>query len=299
MFQNQLEILPPPCGKRQGSWIHPDDQRVLMRWENDKKHGLRFAVDSAETGNGSVFFGRIEPKLSLRGYQFDLLNCNNKAPFRIEEEIIKVDKMGKYDQSQPHDATNDKTQFLLKYTVISGDNKLLLETNRFRVGSNTVQFWTASGDGLRTEKIFESVANASRSGAWKGREWRSCARTGRKWHLTFKEKDPLPDGPISAQATLLDARIAATAVLNLMAARDEDRSSETGFSDTGENELWLNLGKACLLALQVCLICCCCCVLCIVTGLKKKVQKILLELEHAAMSKGCHNHREAPLNPTY
>merc|ERR1719440_1260544 len=97
--------------------------------------------------------------------------------------------------------------------------------------------------------------------------------------------------------TLLDPRVAATAIITLMASRDEDRDLTTGLAGAGEREMFLNVARACVIMIQATLLCCCCATLCVLSGLKDKVSKCLFRLEGACLPKRPMNARVPALHP--
>merc|ERR1719487_2308799 len=160
-FEHKLDIFPPLCGETQGVWIDPtkNRNRTVLRWENkghsgdpyalsDKGHGLHFSVDSAITGNGSTTFINVDPQVVLRGYKFSLLNCLGLSRYSIDESIIKIDRMGAHDStSEQRDPHYDHTEYFFQYSVMK-DDTVVLQTDRFRMFSDNVNFSLVEGDGL-------------------------------------------------------------------------------------------------------------------------------------------------------
>merc|ERR1719263_1278483 len=114
-----------------------------------------------------------------------------------------------------------------------------MTTNRFRWGTDKVQFIQETGDDIVAPREFTIVGNATRIGKWHGSEWRSCKRKGkgldvwtdlfggtwngagtrngptRGWYMEF----PQEESDLTQITTLLDIRVAAAVTLTLMAAR--------------------------------------------------------------------------------
>lgn len=293
IFQRELDISPPLCGQSQGAWTDPSTKRVALRWEKQGR-GMHFGADSAVDGNGSVTFASIQPQVVLKGYKFSLMNCMGTARWTIDESVIKVKHMGAHDRTMPqhsNDPNELREQYLLQYSVVADDGTVVLQTNLFRMFSDKVVFSMFAGNSAEPQV----VALANRTGRWTGNGWRSCARNGRGWHLEF----PQQKHDLNHAATLLDLRVAAAAIVTLMAARDEDRDVTTGLATTGDFQVFLSFAGTFVVMLQVALMACCCCCFCVKTGAKDKLKTFLFKLEGASMPKRPLNAQPPALNPAF
>jgi hypothetical protein len=319
LFRNQLEVYPPKCGQRLGSWADPISNHTVVRWEklNWDPHldpengyngrGMRFGVDNVSdtnmSGDAAVTFATIHPQLTFSGYRFDFFNCVNMGRYVIDEQVIKVDKMGQYSRTRPHEARNDHEEYLFKYSVLGPNNTVVMESSLFRMFDDEINFTTVTG-GKDQPQYISTVAIARRKGKWQGREWHSCLVKARGWHLEFPQPDmifrniSLALSDEDQLGSVLDFRVIASAVITLMAARDEDRSIKTGLTEDESGGVFLSWVGSLVVMLHVVVIACCLWVVCAYSGAQRKVRKALFQIEEC-LPKGAMSVRPPPVTPVW
>jgi len=238
MFSDQLFVRAARCGNPMGEWTDPATNRVVLRW-NDRSGGagLFFGVDSAVSGNGSVTFASLDQKFSVNQFYFELSNCLGTNRYTIQEQIMRVNNIGRGVSStlQEHDYSTNRQAFFYKYVILSANGTTVAETSLFRRNQNVINI-TMLGDEVTTGAL---IATATRQGSWTQSGWRQCSGTKRQWNIDY----PLSQRDFQSVATVQDIRVASAVAITLMAFRDESTSS-TGIQRTGESHLiWSLLGS--------------------------------------------------------
>lgn len=233
-FSDTIDISAPKCDQTMGSWTDPTTQRSLLRWTpSSGGGGMRFGVDSAVHGNGSITYAEISEKMGWKGTSFSIFNCLGLMRWTVEEEIMRVANMGVGTSStlQEHDVSLAGEAYFYKYTIKSSNGTAVASTNLFRSGTSQVNVTLGEYD---YEQIGAGslVAVAQKKGYWKSQDWESCSTsaTNRVWNVNF----PLQTSTLSSVATVQDIRIATAALVTLMAFREEHTSEETGLNLSGQ-----------------------------------------------------------------
>jgi len=271
MFGDQISITAPRCGNPLGEWADPLTNRVVLRWKEDGKGGLGFAVDSAVSGNGSVSFAKFTESFSINKYIFDLYNCMGVKRFRVEEHIIKVNQMAEKASSTmvDHDLSNTAEAIFYQYLIKNPNGSIVAKTDLFRKDWDQVNI-TKQVDEISTGEI---VAVATRSGHWTGNQWTVCTGNPRSWDMDF------PDGSsFSTVATVQDLRVAASAVITMMAYRDEESGAD-GFQHTGQGMLYWSIARSILIVFFIALLFCLLLVICRRQRVDKKLLRFCFRLE--------------------
>jgi hypothetical protein len=295
LFEKNLSIRHASCGQKLGQWIDPNplNPRTVLRWHPLPAGGIYFGVDSRMTGNGSAFFADIKQQLTLWGYHFVLRNCLGTERWRVEENVYKVDSMGKTSSTlELHDITSNSEAFFLKYLIKAPTGVIVAESNLFRMLTNQVNF-TEYKNGINTGKL---LAVATRQGQWTQTGWEACMSptSPRGWDMYF------PDDTKGHEtvATVQDIRVAFSAAITLMANRDERRGKD-GLNTQGSTRMeFIFMGGFALICVLG-VICVNFCMVFKASGLKEKLKRTLFESEGALLPSHPTQHRAAPLHATY
>jgi hypothetical protein len=295
LFSKNLSIRGGGCNGTEGSWIdpNPSNPRRVLTWSPQDAGGVRFGIDSRISGPGAALFASIRSAFTLSKYKFVLANCLGTDRFHIQEDVTKVDSMGHVASTiDTHDISTNGVAYFLKYLIKTPGDKLIAESNLFRMGANQVNF-TEVKNGISTGKL---LAIAKRQGNWHGKGWQECTapNSPRGWNVYFPENKKSFD----TIATVQDIRVALTTAITLMAYRDQDRGKD-GLNNQGNSQqLFILLGGIAMVC--TCgVLCANCCMVFQVSGLKAKLKRVLFESEGAFMPKRPHAHRAPPFNPTY
>jgi len=315
IFQDSLTIQRTTCQKSNGSG-YPDDDRVkpgawfepnppygvrpLLRWRIiDEMGTLFFGVDSAMSGKGTVQFARIKQKMTMTGYKFSLTNCLGIERWVIEEEVFKIDLMGRVASTiERSDSLDNRPGYFIKYNIFGPNGALVAHSNLFRKDSNLVTYYAYAKDNPTAGTI---IANATRKSKWKGAEWMACPHsahaqsgTARAWDITF----PVDKSGMETVATVQDIRVAIAGALTLMAYRDESRG-KGGLNTTGQSRQWfLLLAGATLFCLIGCLLGNFALVF-VNAGIKEKLRKTFWDTERAILPKRPLSHHAPPMHATW
>jgi len=291
MFANQIFVGASQCGNPLGVWADPLTQRTIMRWQSNGKGGLTFGVDSLISGNGSVNFATFAESFSVDQYIFDLSNCLGVTRFKVEESIVKVNQMAQKASSTmiDHDLSNTATAIFYQYTIKNPSGTTVAKTDLFRMGWDAVNITRWNAD-VPTGEV---IAIATRQGHWKEAQWHSCTSPPRGWILDF------PTGSnLDTVATVQDLRVASTAVINMMAYRDEEAGAD-GFQHVGQGELYWSITKSILIVVFIALFGAISLLICKRKGVDKKLRRFCFRLEQVIMPKRPTKVRQPVLNPTY
>jgi len=294
LFEKNLSIRAPSCNDTLGGWIdtNPLNTRTVLRWRPKAPAGLFFGVDSALTGPGSALFGDISERFTLTGYHFVLKNCLGVDRWHVEENVYKIDSMGKVSSTMElHDVTTNAEAFFIKYVVKSPTGITVAESNLFRMLTNQVNF-TEFKDGQNTGRV---LAVATRQGQWTKKGWEACMSptSPRGWSLYF----PQPAKTHESVATVQDIRVAIATTITLMAYRNENRGAD-GLNNQGSaSELYSFVG-ALVLALIACVLTVNFCMVFQSSGIKDKLKKTFKDTE-GLLPKRPMQQRQAPLHATY
>eukprot|EP00932_Pfiesteria_piscicida_P019591 SRR837773.6419.p1 GENE.SRR837773.6419~~SRR837773.6419.p1 ORF type:complete len:187 (-),score=42.23 SRR837773.6419:1-477(-) len=141
--------------------------------------------------------------------------------------------------------------------------------------------------------VGELIAVAARNGHWKRDQWRTCTENPRGWQLTFTDA-----AKFDTAASVMDLRVAAATVINLMAYRDEEVGKD-GFQHVGQGQLYwsfVSVFFSLFLAAVGCLL-----VLlgCWVKEVDKKMKRFCFRLEQVLLPRRPIKVRTPMLNPTY
>lgn len=293
MFGNSLSVRAPRCGSTMGEWADPTTNRAVLRWDSNKKGGLRFGVDSAVTGPGSVLFADLVESLSIDRSVFNLYNCLNVKRYIIEESIIKVDHMAAnaYTTMLDHDLGGTKEAFFYEYTIKHLNGSAVAKTTLFRLDQDMVNFtWFSNLE----SPVGKLIAVASRSGHWKRDQWRTCTENPRGWQLNFTDA-----ALFDTAASVMDLRLASAVVINLMAYRDEEVSADDGFQHIGQGELYWSFLSWFFSVFLVAVACLALLLVCWIKEIDKKLKRFCFRLEQVLLPKRPISVRTPILNPTY
>lgn len=223
MFGNTVNVTAPHCGEKMGQWTD-SQKRTVLRWAPSSNGNIEFGVDSVVHGKGSATFAHLSKK-AFSSTTFSLMNCLKMTGHTVEENILKVNRMGAGESTaRTHDESNGGSAFFLRYVLKHMNGSTIAATNLYRVSSDQVNISFIDADGLPTG----TVAVATRSG-WSGKEWRDCTDPVHTWTVEFI----LDPSYYSLAATIDDIRVATVAMFTLAAFRDETRSLEDGFVTQG------------------------------------------------------------------
>lgn len=295
LFNRDLSVRGQTCGAKVGRWVDPtpaNPNRTVLEWKPAAAGGLTFGVNSALTGPGSALYADITQQVTLTGYHFVMKNCLGVDRWHLEENVYKVDSMGRVSSTlELHDISMNSEAFFLKYIIRSPTGAVAAESGLMRVGENHVNF-TAFKDGLDTKKV---LAVAQKQGQWEKKGWTACMspKSPRGWTITFPSEAKHPE-----PATVQDIRVAIAGSVTLMGYRDEFRGSN-GLDNQGEErEIILFIGAAALICVG-CILMTNCCMVFRSSGIKDKIKKTLFDSEGALLPKRPYDHRAPPLHPCY
>jgi len=300
LFEKNLSIRAPSCNDTLGKWWDPNplNPRSVVRWRHLPPAGLFFGVDSAMTGPGSAMFAEITERMTLTGSHFVMKNCLGVERWRIEENVYKVDSMGKVSSTIDfHDITMNTAAYFIKYLVKSATGVVVAESQLFRMLSNQVNF-TKVVDGQSTGEL---LAVMTRQGQWTTTGWTQCmkADSPRGWSVYF------PEGNLSSNeadfragvTTVQDIRVALAGAINLMAYRNEKRGKDGLNTQGGKWQLYTFIG-AIALAVIACIMMLNFIMVWRQSGVKDKIKSILFDMQGLMPSRP-HQERVPPLHPAY
>lgn len=295
LFNKELSIRAGSCNQTLGSWVDPSplNVRSVMRWRPLPAGGLSFGVDSAVSGEGSATFAEITQQMTLTGYNFVMKNCLGITRWSLEENVYKVDSMGKVSSTlELHDVAMNSVAFFLKYIIRNAAGMTAAESTLFRMGQNQVNF-TEWKNGENTGRL---LATANRQGTWTKKGWQACMSptSPRGWTISYPGDQKHHESP----ATVQDIRVAIAGSITLMAFRDEVRG-DNGLNTQGSaTELMTFFCGIALVVLGVILVTNFCMVF-RASGIREKVKKTMFDTEGALLPKRPLTHRNAPLHPCY
>jgi len=294
LFEKNLSIRAPSCNDPLGKWFNPNplNPRSVVRWRHLPPAGLFFGVDSALTGQGSAMFAEITEEMTLTGFHFVMNNCLGVERWHIEENVYKVDSMGKVSSTiEAHDITMNAAAYFIKYLVKSPTGVLVAESQLFRMLTNQVNF-TKVEDGQSTGEV---LAIATRQGHWTTTGWTQCMQPNsvRGWSLYFPQWN-LTNAEAS---TVQDIRVAIAGSINLMAYRNEKRGTDGLNTQGSTSELYFFIGAVALIVMA-----------CIMTmnfimvwrnsGVRDKLKRSLFDMQNMMPSRP-HQERAPPFHPSY
>lgn len=294
MMSNDIFVT-PPCngGDGNGAWSDPSNGRVITRWTPNGKGGLSYKVDSAVTGPGSVDFASLNQKLTMNENLFELYNCVGVLRYTVQEVIVKVEHMAKNAQStgSAHDIGQASSAIFYQYLIKHPNGSVAAHSSQYRLPETEVNFTTIIPGQLQRPLL----ASAKREGHWEGSSWRECKSPQAGWKMSF----PAEKGKnLVSIATVQDLQVAATAVLTLLAYREEQVGSD-GFEHSGEMDLYWSMFKTFLWIALVIFLLSVCVLVFQKFKLETRVKKVLLRLEGIVMPKCPHNVREPPLKASW
>jgi len=115
----------------------------------------------------------------------------------------------------------------------------------------------------------------------------------RGWDVTFPE-----EAKKTTVATVQDLRVAAAAVITLMAHRDEDVTAD-GFQHIGQSQMYWSLFSAAWLVLAAILLVVVVLVICKQQGTEKKMRRLCFRFESCLLPRRPVKVRQPVLSPTY
>eukprot|EP00929_Paragymnodinium_shiwhaense_P120133 TRINITY_DN92021_c0_g1_i1.p1 TRINITY_DN92021_c0_g1~~TRINITY_DN92021_c0_g1_i1.p1 ORF type:complete len:473 (-),score=116.91 TRINITY_DN92021_c0_g1_i1:41-1459(-) len=296
MFSDAVDISAPKCDQTFGDWIEPSSQRRILRWQPNTGGGMRFGVDSAINGNGSVTYAEIDEQLTWKGTSFNLYNCLKMMRWTIDEEITRVASMGRGTQStmQEHDKAFNGQAYFYKYTIRAANGSAVAATNLFRAGAAYVNV-TLSGSEEQGEGAL--VAMAHKKGNWKADAWGKCSATAsnRVWSVGF----PLETSSVNSVATVQDIRIASAALITLMAFREQHVSQDTGLVYEGRVNVVVEMMQSAMLVFVAVVACISVCVFVKRMRWDVRMRRLLFKVEAVLLPKWPSWQREPAFFPTY
>eukprot|EP00930_Biecheleria_cincta_P045583 TRINITY_DN3141_c0_g1_i1.p1 TRINITY_DN3141_c0_g1~~TRINITY_DN3141_c0_g1_i1.p1 ORF type:complete len:522 (+),score=109.78 TRINITY_DN3141_c0_g1_i1:177-1742(+) len=294
MMSNDIFIT-PPCdgGDGNGAWTDLNSDRIITRWRPNGKAGLSYDVDSAVTGPGSVPFASLNEKMTMNENIFELYNCVGVKRYTVQETIVKVEHMGQRAQSTgvAHDVGQAANAIFYQYLIKHPNGSIAAKSSQYRLPETEVNFTTTVPGQIEQPLL----AAAKRRGNWDGDSWRQCKIPQAGWALHF----PAEKGQtLISISTVQDLQVAATAVLTLMAYREEHVGSD-GFEHAGEMDLYWSMFKTVLWIALVMLLLAVCIFVCQRCKFEMKLKKVLLRLEAIIMPKSPLTVREPPLKASW
>lgn len=296
MATNNISITPPCDSGGLGAWTDPSTGRTIMRWNSNSDGGVKFSVDSAITGPGSVLVGNVNEKLTWTSNSFDLYNCLGVKLYTIEETITKVASMATSAQSTMKDSQDKKTAAVFyQYFIKSINGTVKAKSTQYRIPEKTVNFTVMGSDPLHPSIDNAMIAVAKKTGGtWSGNEWRTCSGN-KAWKMEF---NPKKISSLVSVSTLEDLQVASAAVMTLLAYREEHVATD-GFQHTGQASLYGSLFKAVALVLLLLML------LGLAVGafrtlqLEKRLKKFFFRLEAVILPKRPHAVRDPPLQAAW
>eukprot|EP00441_Pelagodinium_beii_P024249 CAMPEP_0197653846 /NCGR_PEP_ID=MMETSP1338-20131121/37379_1 /TAXON_ID=43686 ORGANISM="Pelagodinium beii, Strain RCC1491" /NCGR_SAMPLE_ID=MMETSP1338 /ASSEMBLY_ACC=CAM_ASM_000754 /LENGTH=492 /DNA_ID=CAMNT_0043229105 /DNA_START=48 /DNA_END=1522 /DNA_ORIENTATION=+ len=242
MMSNNITITPPCNSGGPGRWTDSKTSRTIMRWSANQNGGVKFDVDSAVTGPGSVLVGNLNEKLTMTSNTFSLYNCLGVKLYEIEETITKVASMAPGVQSTMRDHQGDKTgaAVFYQYFIKSTTGQIKAHSSQYRIPEKKINF-TIMGDTPLEPDISKSLlAVATRTGGqWGGNDWRTC-NGDKAWKMEFNK---VKHSSLVSVSTLEDLQVASAAVMTLLAYREENVGTD-GFQHAGQSSLYWKIFKA-------------------------------------------------------
>lgn len=294
LFERKLKIFGSDhCGETgKGKWVEPKGRRNLLRWERRGATDVFYGVDSALSGPGSVMFAAMNHRWTFHGIAFEFVNCMEVGRWLIDEQIIKVNRIGNDIDStfQPHSGKLGPGYFI-KYVIRFSNFTAVAESNLFRaVVGDQVNFTTVR-DFHKLPKG-SLIATAQRVGSWHGKGWR-CNHE-RYWQMEF----PQDEHKFDTLATAADLRVATSAIITLMAQRDETRDNDA-LLDSVQDEMNWYIALGLLLLLQICCVTFVIIWLCRWAQVVEKLRKFFFTLEAACLPRRPFKQRAPVLHTAY
>lgn len=294
MFNTQLFIEAPRCGETWGAWQDPgDDYRPVLRWEPRSDGGINYGVDSVVHGEGAATYAKMKQDIGVSSVSFQLANCMSVTRYYVNEEVVKVNHVsqGITSTATNHDTQSSGEAYFYRYTIRAANGTDVAQTDLFRLNQNSINITMFNDEATSGAQVL----TATRVGSWTGDKWKSCDGTRRGWQVTMQ----LDSREVDMVATVMDLRVAATAVINLMAYRDETVDSSTGTTSAGQGQLYKQLGIAILLLIIAFILFVALLAFCKAKGVDAKCRRFCFKLEAAFLPKRPAWKRSPALNPTY
>jgi len=303
LFNQELAIRAPSCNNTRGKWVDPNplNPRTVLRWQPLQTGGIRLAVDSALDGKGSTLFGNVHEDFTLTSYQFSLQNCLDVPRYILEESVFKVNNIGHVTSTiDVHDVTQNSVAYFFRYSVKSPAGNVVAESSLYRTEARVVNF-TEVKNGENTGKI---LATATKQGLWEKDGWEECMskESPRGWNIHFPEsiEAKAKKGPKShvGMATVQDIRVAIATAITVMGYRDEARGANGLNTTSVDRQSFMLLGFIALFFMGVILM-----InfnmMCVGSGMKAQLKKILYDSEGAFLPKKKYQSRSAELNAAW
>lgn len=236
MFDKEIYIEAPRCDREWGAWKDPADGfRPILAWKPRESGGIDFGVDSVVQGPGAVRYATLEQSVGVSAISFQLANCLDTIRYYVEEEVVKVNSIsqGVSSTSTSHDLQESGVGFFYRYHINAPNGTEVAKTDLFRLNQDTFNVTMVS----KSAATGALVVTAHRYGAWKKNEWRECDGTTRGWSVIM-QMDPRD---VRMATTVMDIRVAATAIVTLMAFRDESVDESSGITYIGVGHFFKSL----------------------------------------------------------
>lgn len=234
---SSILITGPQCtGGPQGEW--QANSTNMLHWQ-PHNGGISFI---ANTANLDSVVGSMMEKFTWSEYIFSFSDCLGVPAYTVEESVIKLKHT---DGNDP--ITNDDVQaqasivlnlqpnwdqaVYYQYTVRHPNGTTAAQTNLYSLADNTINITLVQKGDL----ALQPFAIATRVGSWSGSAWSDCTAGMRGWNVSFPNSTD-PVGLVSVR----DMRIAASALVTLLAFRDEAVAVD-GFQHQGQGMLYWKL----------------------------------------------------------
>lgn len=297
MFGTGLYVGAPLCNSdlssTMGTWQDNQQTRTVLHWKGNGGGGVRFDVDSAVSGPGSVSFANIREVMTVDSYVYSLTNCLNTETSVVEESIIKIDRFGRgATTATDHDLSSEAEAFFYKYSIKNpSSGELMAETTLYRADTATVNI-TVVQEGSLEGAV---VASATRVGAWRDSAHFGCTSEPRGWNISF----PTAPSAFATVATVQDLRVAAAVVVTLMSFRDQDVASD-GLQHLGQANMFWSLFKSLVGMVFASTFLCVAWEVFHARGFDKKLRRIFFRLEVALLpQRPATKEWNLPLRPTW
>jgi len=260
---------------------------------------LFFGVDSSMSGKGTVQFAKIKQKVTMTGFKFSLMNCLGVERWVIEEEVFRIDSMGKVDSTvERSDTLENRPGHFIKYNIYGPNGALVAHSSLFRTGNNEVTYYAYT----KTDPMGGSViATARKKSKWHGAEWMACPAStksksseARGWDLSF----PVDKSGMETVATVQDIRVAIAGAHTLMAYRDQHRGKD-GLNTMGQSREWFLLMAGVTLFCLIGILLVNFALVFVNAGIKEKLRKTFFDTERAILPKRPLSHHAPPLHATW
>lgn len=294
LLENTLSIRAPSCNDTFGRWVDPNplNPRNILGWTPAQAagNGLFFGVNSALTGPCSAEYATLTEQMTLTGSHFVLKNCLGVERWQIEENVYKIDSMGRVDSTvDPHSITSNTQGYFLKYIIKTPTGVKAAETDLFRMASNAMNFTEI----VNSENTGKVLAMVTRQGEWTAKGWEVCMdkSSPRGWTIRF------PTTLKPQVATVQDINVAIASAITLMGYRNQDRGANGLNNQGATRDEYVVIGAVSLVAIAL-IVACNFAVVLTNSGVKDKIKRTLFDIQ-GLLPKSASQQRCPPLHPTY